>query len=312
MNSLMNTGNKELDRNSNRSRKKGIRRKTREAWSFIGPAAMVLLLVMLIPIIMVIYYSFFQNMIMEDSPFVGFKNYLSFFKDPDIAKMVRFTLIFTVGSVTLHQLIGLFLAVKLNGNINKIVLSVFRAIFILPWIFTAAVVAVAWQILLLPQGLINSMISAVSARRVLIDWLGRPELAILSLVVVSAWRGYPFCLTSFLAGLQSVPEVLYEAAGIDGANKRQMFFKVTLPQLKPVILSVALLDAIWTINLFPLIWLLTGGGPLSSTDSIATFTYRYAFVDFEFGVASAVAVVGLLVTMVITVLYVMKQQAVDE
>jgi len=282
-----------------------------EVLSFISPAAIILLLVMLVPIIMVIYYSFFDNMVVDNTPFVGTKNYLKFFKDPDIMKMVRFTVIFTLGSVMFHLVIGLMLAVKLNVNINKAVLGFFRAIFILPWIFTAAVVAVVWQLILLPQGILNSVITTIIGKRVLIDWLGGPLIAMITLIFVNAWRGYPFCMTSFLAGLQSIPKVLYEAASIDGATKRQTFFKITLPQLKPVILSVVLLDSIWTLNLFPLIWLLTGGGPLSSTDTIATFTYRYAFVDYQFGLASASATIGLIITMFFTTFYVRRQNMIE-
>lgn len=282
-----------------------------EASLFVGPAGLVLIFVMLVPIGMVIYYSFFENMVVDDTPFNGFTNYLKFFKDKDLMKMVRFTFVFTIGSVIAHMVIGLFLAMKLNTNINGVILGIFRAIFILPWIFTAAVVAIVWQLILLPQGILNSVLSNMMGERILVDWLGSPALAMATLVVVNAWRGYPFCMTSFLAGLQSIPSTLYEAGAIDGANKSQLFFRITLPQLKPVILSVVLLDSIWTLNLFPLIWLLTGGGPLSSTDTIATFTYRYAFVDYQFGLASAAATIGLLFTMIFTVFYVRGQQIND-
>lgn len=282
-----------------------------EASMFIGPAAIVLLCVMLVPIIMVIYYSFYDNMVMVDTPFVGVKNFIRFFKDSDLMKMVRFTFVFTIGSVIMHLVIGLFFAMKLNTNIHPVVLGIFRAIFILPWIFTAAVVAIVWQLILLPQGILNSMLSSLVGSRVLIDWLGGPAIAMTTLVFVNAWRGYPFCMTSFLAGLQSIPATLYEAGAIDGATKKQLFFHITLPQLKPVILSVVLLDSIWTLNLFPLIWLLTGGGPLSSTDTIATFTYRYAFVDYQFGLASASATIGLIVTLFFTIFYVRSQKVAD-
>lgn len=297
---------------TNLEMKKSVRRKSirthLEAYGFTGPAMIVLLFVMLLPILMVIYYSFFQNMVVDNTPFVGFANFTKFFKDSDLMKMVRFTFIFTVGSVALHLVIGLAFAVNLNKDINKIVMSIFRIIFILPWIFTAAVVAIAWQIILLPQGILNSILSQIAGQRILLDYLGTPLLAMITLVFVNVWRGYPFCMTSFLAGLQNIPASLYEAASIDGANKRQMFFRITLPQLKPIILSVVLLDSIWTLNLFPLIWLLTGGGPLASTDTIATFTYRFAFVDYQFGLASASATIGLLVTMIFTVFYVRMQR----
>ncbi len=291
-------------------KQKKILKNNLEAFTFTGPAAIVLFMVMALPIVMVVYYSFFQNMIMDNTPFSGLRNYSYFLSDPDILKMVRFTILFTVGSVCSHLVIGLFLATKLNADINSIALGILRAIFILPWIFTAAVVAVGWQLVLLPQGILNSVLSSIAGERILVDYLGKPLTAMLTLIAVNAWRGYPFCMTSFLAGLQSIPGALYEAASIDGANRTQQFFRITLPQLMPVILSVVLLDSIWTLNLFPLIWLLTGGGPLNSTDTIATFTYRYAFVDYQFGFASAAVTVGLVVTMIFTYFYVKRQKAV--
>jgi len=294
------------------AKKKVFRKKFREtlgAMGFFGPGFFILVFVMLVPIGMVIYYSFFDNMIMENTPFVGFKNYQRFFNDSGLFKMVRFTIVFTIGSIISHFVIGLSLALALNRGIANFALGIFRAIFILPWIFTAAVVAIAWQLILLPQGILNSTISSIIGQRFLFDYIGPyPVSAMLTLVGVNAWRGYPFFFNSFLAGLQNIPDYLYEAASIDGANNRQLFFHITLPQLKPVILSVILLDTIWTLNLFPLIWLLTGGGPLGYTDTIATFVYRYAFIDFQFGRASAAAVVGLAVTMIFTFFYVRRQR----
>ncbi|HAF61216.1 MAG TPA: hypothetical protein DCK95_02695, partial [Anaerolineaceae bacterium] len=122
--------------------KKAHNRKLKEtigAMGFFGPALLILIFVMLIPIVMVIYYSFFNNMIIDNTPFVGLKNYSRFFMDSDIWKMVRFTIIFTIGSIVTHLAIGLSLALSLNRGISSFVLSIFRAIFILPWVFTAAV-----------------------------------------------------------------------------------------------------------------------------------------------------------------------------
>lgn len=278
---------------------------------FIFPAAFMLGLIILFPVIKVFIYSFQDNIIQEPT-FVGLQNYQTVLADARFPKMIRFTLIFTLGSVAMHIIIGIVLAVLLNTRINRAVLTVFRVVFVFPWVFTAAVVALVWQLMLQPQGVVNAVISLLAGKTVLLEWLGKPWLAIISIMIINAWRGYPTCMVSFLAGLQNIPEEMYEAAALDGAGRIKQFFALTLPSLKPVILSVGLLDAIWTMNLFPLIWLTTGGGPLGMTETIATLTYRISFVEFNFGKASALAVISLLLTMIGVVFYMRAQRVTDE
>ncbi len=282
-------------------------------WLFLTPAIIVLVFVLFIPIVNVIYYSFSENMINTENPkFIGFSNYIEVFQYDGLWQMLSFTVLFTAGSVILHILLGLILAVALNTKINKTVLAIFRVIFLLPWVFTAAVVAIVWQLMMTPQGIINSVLSIFSENQVVIDWLGDPKIVVISLLIINAWRGYPHCMISILSGLQNIPTSIYEAADVDGASTARKFFSITLPQLKPVLLSVSLLDAIFTMNLFPLIWLTTGGGPLGQTETIATLTYRFSFVRFEFGLASALAVIGLIITFTFTIFYMKLQKSVDD
>lgn len=281
-------------------------------WLFVGPAAIILVVVLLVPILNVIKYSFLENMIMPgDHAFVWFDNYIHVLQDADFMNMIYFTVVFTLGSVLLHISFGVLLAVALNQKINKVALTIFRVLFILPWVFTAAVVAVVWQLMLTPLGVTNSILSLIVGEQVLLDWLGNPSLVVFSLLMINAWRGYPHCMISVLAALQGIPTVIYEAADVDGAGKFRKFFSITLPQLKPVLASVSLLDAIWTMNLFPLIWLTTGGGPSGATESIATLTYRYAFVEYQFGYSSALAVIGLILTFSVTIFYIRAQKNVN-
>ncbi len=281
-------------------------------WLFVGPAALILVVVLLVPIINVIRYSFLSNMIMPgEHEFVWFDNYITVLKDADFMNMIYFTVVFTLGSVLLHITFGVLLAVALNTKINKFALTFFRILFILPWVFTAAVVAVVWQLIMTPLGVGNSVLSLIFGEQILLDWLGNPKLVIVSLLIINAWRGYPHCMISVLAGLQSIPTSIYEAAAVDGAGTFRKFFSITLPQLKPVLASVSLLDAIWTMNLFPLIWLTTGGGPSGMTETIATMTYRFAFVEYQFGYSSALAVIGLILTMGVTVFYIKAQKKLD-
>ncbi len=281
-------------------------------WYFLAPAIILLGVIVLFPICKVVQYSFYENMFYSDDPaFIGFTNYASVLADSRFISVIRFTVLFTGGSVIMHVCMGVLFAVLLNTKINKVALTVFRVIFVLPWVFTAAVVAVVWQLMLNTQGIVNMFISMAAGHTVLLEWLGTANLAVISLLVINAWRGYPTCMISFLAALQNIPGDIYEAADVDGASRLRQFFSLTLPQLKPVIFSVGLLDAIWTMNLFPLIWLTTGGGPLSATESIATFTYRLSFTEFEFGEASAMAIIGLLLTMIGVIFYMRGQKSVD-
>src|SRR5262249_41999009 len=157
--------------------------------------------------------------------------------------------------------------VLLSARINHRLRAMFRGILILPWMFTAAVVALNWQLILNPFGVLNALLARVGVMRLEnpLNWLGEPSLALPGLIPVNLWRGYPFVMLMLLAALQSIPAELYEAAGVDGAGKWARFRYVTVPSIRAVIASVVLLDAIWSVRLFDLVFLTTGGGPLNAT-----------------------------------------------
>jgi multiple sugar transport system permease protein len=216
------------------------------------------------------------------------------------------TLIFTIVSVIAHLLIGLGFALLLNSSlISNASRAVFRVIYILPWLFTAAVIAVLWRMLLSPNGVVNYLLQSD------LEWLSSPALALGAVTFINIWAGYPFFMISLLAGLQGIPADLYEAATVDGANGMQRFFNVTLPQLRPIIISMTLLDLIWTSQQFALIWLTTGGGPINVTEMLSTYTYKLAFSRYEFALASTSAVLILLFSMVLAFFYVRHQRARD-
>lgn len=271
---------------------------------FLLPGLLVLGTLMSIPLYKVVEYSLFDNVIINPEPnFVGLDNYVELLSNGPFWGALFNTAIFTVGSVVGHLILGIGLALLVNTDISPKALAIFRALLILPWVFTAVVVALNWQLLLNPFGVINYVLQWFGLADEPLDWLGNADLAMWSLLLISTWRGYPFIMISFLSGLQSVPKELYEAAEIDGANFFHKFWHVTFPQLKPVIYGVVLLDLIWTFQLFPLVWLTTGGGPGRVTEVLATLTYRLAFVDFEFAKASATAVTILGVSAIFTIFY---------
>lgn len=271
---------------------------------FLLPGLVILGALLSVPLYKVVEYSLYDNVIVERSPtFVGLANYRAILGDPGYWSAGFNTILFTVGSVAGHMIVGIGLALLVNADIHPRARTFFRSMLVLPWIFTAVVVALNWQLLLNPFGLINSGLQSLGVIAEPLDWLGNPDLAMWSLLLISTWRGYPFIMVSFLSGLQTVPRELYEAAEIDGAGFWHKLWHVTLPQLKPVIYGVALLDLIWTFQLFPLVWLTTGGGPGRATEVLSTLTFRLAFVDFEFSQAATVAVSILIISAAFTVLY---------
>ena len=273
---------------------------------FIAPTVATLGLLVLYPILQVIYISLWNNYLMTKSPaFVGLGNYLWLLQQDIFRLIFSNTTIFTVASVGLHLVVGLGLAMLLSAKIHRLPRALFRGALILPWMFTAAVVAVNWRLILNPFGIFNALLAQfdLMSLEAPINWFGELSLALPALVLVNLWRGYPFVMLMLLAALQSIPPELYEAAAVDGAGACARFRYVTIPSIKPVIASVGLLDAIWNFRLFDLVYLTTGGGPLNSTHVLATYTYRLAFESFEFGKASALAVMMLFCTLVLSFFY---------
>lgn len=285
------------------------KKKQLQAYPFVLPAILFLFFLMIVPITQVIYYSFFNNFIVTKNPeFVGLIHYKAILGDPVFFKTIWNTVIFTFFSVVGQMLLGLLLSELLNRSFNSFLRTIFRILLILPWIFTAVVVCSNWQLILNPLGVFNYILKTFGFINRWVDWLGETKTAMITLIIVNWWRGYPFLMISFLAGLQSIPASIREAAKVDGCNGFQSYMNITIPYLKPVIASVGLLSAIWTFRLFPLVWLLTGGGPGRDTEVLATYTYREAFVNFQYSKASSVAVVLLLFTFLFTWVYLRSEE----
>jgi len=273
---------------------------------FIAPTFLTLGFLVFYPILQVIYISPWNNYLTIKNPvFVGLGNYIWLLQQGVFSLIFSNTAIFAVASVLLHLVLGLSLAMLLSAKINTRARGMFRGVLILPWMFTAAVVAVNWRLILNPFGIFSALLTQLGLMSLAapIDWFGEQGLALPALILINLWRGYPFVMLMLLAALQSIPLELYEAAAVDGAGAWMRFRYVTIPSIRPVIASVGLLDAIWNFRLFDLVFLTTGGGPLNSTHVLATYTYQLAFENFEFGRASALAVMMLLLTSVLTIFY---------
>ncbi|MGO4857281.1 carbohydrate ABC transporter permease [Arthrobacter sp. 2MCAF14] len=288
-----------------------VRARKLAPFGFVSPTLALITLLTVVPIVMVVGYSLMDSAIIAPNPvFVGFANYVKVLSDPAFLVALGNTFLFITFSTVVHLVLGLVFALLLNtsllGNVTK---AIFRVVYILPWLFTIAVIAVVWRLMLDPSGVVNYVLGTFGIQGA--NWLSTPETALGSVTFINIWSGYPFFMISLLAALQGVPTVLHEAARVDGAGWWQRFAYVTLPHIRPVIISMAVLDLIWTSQQFALIWMTTGGGPLNATEVLSTYTYKQAFSNFDFSTASAAAVIVLLLTMVLAFFYVRHQTVRD-
>jgi multiple sugar transport system permease protein len=279
-------------------------------WLYQLPTLLLLTILMVVPIAMVLRYSLFNNVIMERQPtLVGLSNYITVLTDETFRIALRNTLYFTVMSVIFHLIIGMFFAMLLNSRaVSPLLRSLFRVFYILPWVFTATIIAIIWRLLLNPSGVVNYLLNFFHILSSYVEWFSSTKVALHAVTFVNIWAGYPFYMVSLLAGLQGVPEDLYEAATIDGASNTQKFIFITIPQLMPIIISISMLDFIWTMQVFSLIWMTTGGGPINSTEVLGTYTYKLAFTRYQFSLASASAVIILVLSMILAFFYVKNQK----
>ena len=279
-------------------------------YGLILPTVVLLLVLMIVPIVIVVANSLFTSVITRPGgEFAGIANYTQVLTDPTFWPATLNTAVFAAASVVVHLIMGLGFALLLNSPLlNKVTTGIFRTILILPWLFTAAVIAVLWRLILAPTGIVNYTLEHIGIIHDSIQWFGDPATALFSVTLMNIWSGYPFFMISLLAGLQGIPGDLNEAATVDGANAVQRFWNVTIPQLRPIIISMAILDLFWTTQQFALIWLTTGGGPLGTTEMLSTFTYKLAFGDYNLVEASASAVLVLLFSLVVAVFYVRQQR----
>lgn len=280
---------------------------------YLSPTVCLMILLLIVPIFMVIRYSFYDNVIINDHPvFIGLQNYVKILTDKVFIKATRNTLIFVCVSVIAHMILGMLFAILLDSRyLGYKTKAVFRVIYVLPWMFTASVIAILWKMMLNPNGVINYFLEVFHLSAEHIEWLSSRKVALSAVTLINIWSGYPFYMISILAGLQGISTDLYEASSLDGANGLQTFWRITIPQLKPILISLVMLDFVWTIQQFALIWMTTGGGPIGATETLSTYIYKQAFSSYQYAQASASAVMVLLVCTIIAIFYVRNQKVRD-
>ena len=266
-----------------------------EGVAFLSPALLLLLLSIAFPLFRVIQRSFQEYSAQAGGfQYVGLKQYQHLFSDPLFWISVRNTFIFTLGSIALHLGFAYPIALLLNTRWPNVkIRNFFRGAFILPFLFSPPAAALLWGLLYRPLGPLNYGLSKLGVEP--IAFLGDPNWALFSVMLVNSWVYFPLYMILILGGLQSIPKILYDAARVDGANWIQRFIYVTLPQMRTLVMTVILIDFATSFIHFDLVWTMTKGGPLRSTYLISFFLYEKGLRDFRLGYGSAVGVVIALI-----------------
>jgi multiple sugar transport system permease protein len=269
---------------------------TLAAWTFLAPALGLLGVFVFWPIAYLFYLSFTAGSFTRAGlHWVGFSNYWRLLISPDFWQVLGNTLYFTGATVIPSLVIPLGLAVLLNQSLA--LRGLIRTAYFIPSITSLVAVGLGFRWLFQTEGPVNAMLQHFGLNPV--PWLGSTTWAMPVLIVLSSWKQLGFNLVVFLAGLQAIPISRYEAAELDGANAWQQFWHMTLPGLRPTLIFAAVTTAIFTLRSFEQVYVITGGGPLNSTNLLVYYIYDQAFAQFDFGYAAAAATVLLMATLVL-------------
>jgi multiple sugar transport system permease protein len=278
----------------------------------IAPTVLVFCAVILYPLISAIYLSLFSIYTPTlAGEWVAADNYTALLANGDFWNAVLNTLIWTVGTLVLQLIFGVAMALLLNQSI--VFQSLARSLVLFPYFLSTVVAVLVWRWLFNDlYGILNHVLLIAGLIGAPVNWLGQMPNAMISIILVGAWKYFPFVVIVVLARLQSIPEQLYEAATIDGAGPFQRFADITLPQLRDVLVVVVLLRAIWDFKEFDLIYLMTGGGPVRATQTLSLLVYEEAFRLNRMGMASTYAVAMMLVLLGFTLVYLRQTNRIEE
>lgn len=295
----------ELGSEYNFKKNKRISLKTKEAltgWLFISPALIGFSIFTFGSIIYSLYLSLTDYDLMTKPKFIGLENYIrAFTKDESFYKFFGNTIYFVIFLVPIVLVISLLLALLINKKSGRMT-KAYRVSLFLPSITSTIAVSMVWLWIFNPDmGLINNMLTAIGFNNPPM-WLNSPDSSKAALVIMRVWQMSGYYMIMFLAGLQTIPESLYESAQVDGANKIQSFFKITLPMLSNTTFVVIILLVIEAFNMFESILIMTNGGPLGSTSTIMYYIYEQGFKNYNMGYASAIAWIFFVIIMIITLI----------
>lgn len=273
---------------------------------FALPAFLYMLVFVGYPILNNIILSFqdvtMKNLVQGEKKFVALQNYIELFQDTVFRTSFINTFVFTVCCLVFQFIIGFALAVFFNKKF-KLAKPV-RGLLMMPWMIPITVTALIYKFIFSTDvGILNFILKSLGLISENIEWLTTPGTAMVAIVCANVWIGIPFNMILISTGLTTIPQELYESASVDGANKFQSFWKITVPLLRPTIESVLILGFIYTFKVYDLVYVMTGGGPVNSTHMLSTYSYKLSFEMFQYSKGSAVANVLLAALLVVGVFY---------
>lgn len=273
-----------------------------QAYAFLLPSFVGLLIFLILPIIAVAVLSFFNWGLIAQPTFIGLGNYSKLFGSSSFWHSLLLTLYYVLLNIPMQTVFALLLALLLNQKLPG--RGIFRTLFVVPWMATAVAMGIVWQWIFDPQyGSLNSFLSLFHITGP--AWLSSPGWALPAIAAVNIWQYTGYNMLFFLAGLQGIPPDFYEAASLDGASPVRKFFTITLPLLTPTLFFVLVTDVIGSAQVFDTVYVMTQGGPGNAT-SVLNFTiFQQAFVFFHAGYASALSMVLFAILLIITLLQVL-------
>lgn len=269
---------------------------------FIAPAVILVALISFYPTFRVIFLSLtkYSRLTMEYT-FVGLENYLPLLESPLFFQTLKQTFTFSFYSTVGHIVLGFVIALAMNSNLNRKFISLCRALILLPWALSPIVVAMIAQIWTHPSISPVGQLLRLFGSDITFMPLGHPDTAMTALISINIWQFTPFYLLLILAALQTIDPELYEAAIVDGASKLQQIRFITLPLIRNVLLTLILFDSVTTAAFFDLIWVTTQGGPVRSTEVLATLIYRAGFLTMDWSRAAAASVILLILVFLVAI-----------
>ncbi|MEP7288586.1 MAG: sugar ABC transporter permease [Chloroflexota bacterium] len=271
---------------------------------YILPSLLFLLAVLGFPILYSVYMSFqkytLETLVSGKFTFIGLDNYLTVVQNPNFRVAVQNSFTFTTISIVFQFSIGFAVAVLFSQVFP--LKGVLRGFLLSGWQIPSVVVGTIFLWMFnLDYGLINYVLNTLGIQSV--PWMIQSPAPLLAVIIANIWLGIPFNVILMTAGLAGLPEDVYEAATVDGANSVERFFYITIPMLRPTIFAVLMLGLIYTLRVFDIIWIMTRGGPGNATEVLPTYAYRLSFINFQFGQSSAVAVIMLILLFVVAIFY---------
>lgn len=274
----------------------------------ITPSAIMVALIYFYPIALGIWHSmhYYSRVQPWAYRFTFLENYLTALRTHEFWVALRTSAIWTIGGVSICYVLGLIAALLLNEDFK--LRGIYRSILLLPWVVPPVVSGTSWMWMYSDiDGIINRVLRDVGIIDKPIYWLAKPDLALISVIIVYVWRNFPFMMITLLAALSGIPDDIYEAARIDGASRPQMFRYITFPLILPISVISTMLSAIWAFNDFGTIFVLTGGGPAGATTTLIIQSYKEAFTRYNVGYGTALAIIAMALMLILGSFYLRLQ-----